>query len=149
MHPPEWYMALERGVAEGFLVPFNVPFEFKVLPMLKVHTDLNIACQGMQVVMNLKQWNKLPPDIQKTINDLNPWALKESLRALQASIDMAKGTAKKMGHKIIVPTSEESNQWFELLKPMQEEWVAQGESKGLPARAVFDTANRLIREYSR
>ncbi len=149
MHPPEWYMALERGVAEGFLVPFNVPFEFKVLPMLKVHTDLNIAWQGAQVVMNLKQWNKLPADLQKTINDLNPWALKESLRALQASIDMAKGAAKKMDHKIIVPTPEESNQWFELLKPMQEEWVAQGESKGLPARAVFDTANRLIRAYSK
>ena len=62
---------------------------------------------------------------------------------------MAKGTAKKMGHKIIVPTSEESNQWFELLKPMQEEWVAQGESKGLPARAVYDMANRLIREYGK
>jgi hypothetical protein len=37
----------------------------------------------------------------------------------------------------------------ELIKPVQDAWIAEREAKGLPAQALISRAMQLIKEYSK
>jgi TRAP-type C4-dicarboxylate transport system substrate-binding protein len=64
-------------------------------------------------------------------------------------INMVKGMAKEMGHQIYQPTAEEMKLWRQAVQPVHEKWIADTEAKGLPARAVYEEAKRLIKEYGK
>ena len=47
------------------------------------------------------------------------------------------------------PTPQELKLWKEAVQPVHEKWIADTEAKGLPAKAVYDEAKRLIKEYDK
>lgn len=147
--PSEWYMALNRGVAEGALAPYNVLYGHKSLEMVPYHYDMVINYAGSQVMMNEKIWNKLPADIQKIFNELEPWVTQKHIETNMAGQNRAKEAAIKMKHTIIHPTADQIAQWREGVKPVQEGWITENEAKGRPARAIFEEAQRLIKVYSK
>lgn len=146
--PPDYYVSLERGVVEGVCVDYTVASDHGVIPLLPYHTDLNLAYLGQELIMNLDTWNSLPPDIQKIIDDLEPWAVEQFLEATDAANNKSREACLELNQTIITPTPENLKLWYAGAKPVQRKWIADNKAKGLPAQEIYDETQRLIKEYS-
>ena len=96
----------------------------------------------------MKTWDKLPKQAQQAFMDLQPWVEQEDLQLNAQLIEQERANARKMGHPIIRLTPEQIELWTKAVTPIHEKWIAETEAKGLPARAVYDEAKRLIDKYN-
>jgi TRAP-type transport system periplasmic protein len=147
----DMYMALERGMAEGISALMPVLDGFGIMKLLPYHTMFEGgATQSIDMVlMNQKTWNKLPPDIQKIFEDLDPYLGQQLRQSDGMALDRAIASAKEMNHTFITPTPEEMKLWIDAVQPIHQKWINETEAKGLPARAVYDETKRLIKEYKK
>ncbi|HJX12172.1 MAG TPA: TRAP transporter substrate-binding protein DctP [Dehalococcoidales bacterium] len=148
---PQWYSALERNLQQGMLIHWNALYDFGLMELFKYHTvigDSGVEMQSIGVVMNRNTFNSMPADIQGIVLDFaKDWReadLQDKLNVQQAAINQA----KQMGHEIYNATPAEVQQWYDLFKPMQEQWIADTEAAGRSsARAVFNDMLQMIKDY--
>jgi TRAP-type C4-dicarboxylate transport system substrate-binding protein len=145
----DWYSSLERGVAEGHMVNIAAAHEFKLMELFKHHTLYGDGAGGTSPIgfaVNVKMWNSLPPDIQKTIIDVYNWANKESLKYDVGLVETAIAQVKKAGHTITILNPSEIQTWLNWAKPANDKLLAEIESKGWPAKKIFDGFQRVIKQ---
>lgn len=147
--PPDWYMALERGVAGGVVAPYNVIYAHRLYTLTRYHTESSISSLGFQVIMNLKKWNSLPPDVRKVMEDLCSWGAERCTELIVHDVSAARDACLKDGHAVFKPSFEEIQLWSSGCKPVQEEWVKDVESKQLPGTAVMKELYRLVGEHGK
>lgn len=149
----EQYGAVERGLIEGIGDQFCVLQDFGVLPLLSYHTifgkESGYSMRPMTILMNSDTWNKLPPDVQAIIKDTAPEMVNTNLTNDEGRIVEAMAFCEKEGHTLFYLTPEEIKLWTDLAAQVHEEWIAKMEAKGLPARAVYEEAKRLIAESTK
>ena len=92
--------------------------------------------------------SRLPPDIQQIFEDLSPWLGQALIQADNGYEAMVIGKAKELGHAMTIPTPQEMQLWKNAVQPVHDKWIADTEAKGLPAKAVYEEAKRLIKEYN-
>ena len=107
MPPPDLYLALQRGVIEGFMLPWHLTWAFKLHEVTPYITDTGLNCNLGIVTMNLKKWKALTPKDQeifnKTAKQVMTWA----------NLEMASGEMKERqdilskGGKVYDLTDEE------------------------------------------
>jgi C4-dicarboxylate-binding protein DctP len=147
--PPDWYSALERGVAEGHMLHLAAAYEFKLMELFKYHTLYGDGAGGASPIgfaVNTKMWDSLPPDIQKTIVDVYDWANEESLKWDVGIVETAIAEAKKAGHTITTLSPSEIKIWIDWAKPANVKLLAEIESKGWPARKIFEGYQKVIKQ---
>jgi TRAP-type transport system periplasmic protein len=147
--PPDWYTSLERGIVKGACTGWTTIYNHKVHTLLPVHVDMNLAYLGQGAIMNMDVWKKLSPDIQKIIDELEPWVTAKALESEHLESAEAQKVMTGLGHKMIKLSPDELRKWYEGAKPVQEEWIAENQKKGLPAKAIFDETKKLIEKYSK
>ena len=147
----DMYMSLDRGLAEGISTHWPILHAFGILKLLPYHIMFKGgAAMGPDMLLfNLKKWNSLPPDIRKIFEDLGPWLAETLIKGDSGYEAMVMGKAKEMGHTFITPNPEEIQSWLDAVKPIHEKWIKDTAAKGLPAKAVYEEAKRLIKEYSK
>jgi C4-dicarboxylate-binding protein DctP len=149
--PPDWYSALERGVAEGHLLHIAAAHEFKLMELFKYHTLFGEGAGGagpIGFVVNMKMWNSLPQDIQKVIVDVYEWANNESEKYDVDLVENAITQIKQKGHTITVLSPSEVQPWLDWAKPANDKLIGEIESKGWPAKKIFGGFLKLIKQYS-
>jgi TRAP-type C4-dicarboxylate transport system substrate-binding protein len=147
----DWYMSLERGLAEGHITHFVVIKSVRTLELFKYHVlfgDPGCSIMIMPYLMNPDSWKKLTPDLQKILEDACKWQEEEILKPDEVDIQAALKFAQDNNHKLSNLTAEEIQQWVDAAKPVHEKWIAENSAKG-PARAIYDEAKRLISEYTK
>lgn len=152
LSPGDYYMSLERGLAEGVFIHFPFIDMFKLAPVLPYHTIFGKGGCGSNMdvfVMNLNTWNSLPPDIQKLMEDLTRWAADEAVKIDVPLEREAVNALQKKGHTFINLSPQEIQLWSDAAKPMHEEWIKDTEAIGKPARAVYEETMRLIEKYNK
>lgn len=147
----DMYVALERGMAEGVSALMPVVDGFGIMKLVPYHTMFEGgSTQGIDMVlMNLKTWNSLSPDIQKIFEDLRPWLEQELIKMDVLSEERAMNAAKELNHTFIYPGPKEMELWHKAVQPVHDKWIADTEAKGLPAKAVYKEAQRLIKQYTK
>ena len=145
------YMSLERGLADGVSIHFPVVHGFGILKLVPYHTVFpgGTVMSVDMLLFNQKTWDKLPADVQAVFNEMEGWYTQEVIKMNSGYINMVKGEAKKLGHEFYEPTAEEMTLWKQAVQPAHDKWIADTEAKGLPARAVYEEAKRLIKEMSK
>ena len=145
----EAYTALERGVVDGTVVPWEGLGIFKLDELTKYATEVDFYTMTMFVVMNKKQWNDLPEDIQKIIDANSGMALSEWCgKVYDATDEPFKQRALKKGVKVVELPAAERQKMVDLTLSIREEWVKDMEAKGLPGEEVLKTALELIGDGS-
>lgn len=145
------FMSLEKGVAEGVSIHFPVLHGFGILKLVPYHTVFaggTIMSVDM-LLFNQKSWDKLPADVQKVFVELESWYTQEVIKMNTGYINMVMGQAKEMGHQFYEPTGEEMKLWKQAVQPAHDKWIADTQAKGLPAKAVYEEAKRLINEMKK
>jgi TRAP-type C4-dicarboxylate transport system substrate-binding protein len=145
--PADWHSSLERGVAEGQMVDIATAHEYKLMELFKHHTLFGGAAGASPIgfVVNIKMWNSLPPDIQKIIIGVYDWANNESLKYDSDLVENAIAQAKQAGHTITILNPSEIQIWIDWARPAIDKVLAEIESKGQPARKIFEGFQRRIK----
>lgn len=130
----ESYEGLQRGVIAGSALPTESLQSWKFGDLFKgmqINDGVGYA-SAMGVVMNIKKWESLTPDIQKTIEQINKeWA--EKTAAAWTEMDkegIAYGVSK--GMKVFEISDAEEAITREKMKPILDAYVANMQKLGLP-----------------
>jgi TRAP-type C4-dicarboxylate transport system substrate-binding protein len=148
----DFYMALEKGLAEGHAVHIAACNAFKTLDLLKYHTFFGEGGANYQAdcfIMNLDTWNKLPADIQKILDDAGRWRADAQLTSDIGMVQSAIDYAKNKNHTLTYLTPDQIKAWVTVVKPVHDKWISDMAAKGLPAKDIYDEANRLIAEANK
>lgn len=147
---PNFYQALEKGVADGCVMGYGAFKAFKIYELTKYHTNAHLASLTFWLAMNKNSWNKIPKDLQTTFTEVTTAMFPDVLsRAVDQEVNEAKEIIKKRGQVMIDLQPEELAKWKATGKPAQDKWVKDMEAKGLPGQKMLDEALRLVDKYSK
>lgn len=126
----EVYMALQRGTIDGANSGMTSFWERKYFEVAKYVAYADYAFPVFGVLMNLKKWNELPPDIQKIILDSSKeaqeWGRKECEKMDKESMELLKGK----GMEIYPVPEKEKERWRKASQPATEVFLNRAGEKG-------------------
>lgn len=147
----ETYEALTKGLVDGNLAPAEVLKSWKQAEVADYITLTPfLYTSGFYFAMNNDVWNSLPPDIKTTIEEVTEQFFEERAANILGEISeegMKYGVEEK-GMEVINLSNDEAAKWKEILKPMQDDYVKQMDSKGLPGTKMLELVKSLIVKYN-
>ncbi len=151
MPVPELPQALQKGVVDGALIPFEI------IPPLRIQEQTQYQIEGadawrwgtttFQVSMNKARWDGLPDEIKQAFRDASDrewWG--EVGDIWRASDDFGINMAVESGNEHIVLTEEETQAFRQVLDPVVQQWIDEVTSKGIDGEALVEKARGLIEE---
>ena len=147
---------LETGQLDATVLGILPAHMFKladgIAPYCTIAGDRSITMHPMRIYMKPDSWNRLPPDIQKIVEETGPagadcWFATNSGPDADNSLVEAMENIKKRGELIRI-SAEELQKWQRLTKPKLEASLNELEARGLPGRKFFKRIGELVTEYS-
>ena len=143
----ESYSALERGVVDGSVLPWEALSVFNQAELLKYSTEADFYTTAMMIVMNKRKYNSLPDDVKKVIDETTGLILSREVgRVYDSMRPVYKERCLEKGMQTIQLPPEDTEKLKSLTMPIREEWVKDMEKKRLPGKAVLDAAIKFINE---
>jgi TRAP-type C4-dicarboxylate transport system substrate-binding protein len=145
---PETYNALERGVVDGTILPYEAAKAFKLIEVIKHTVEVSIFTASQFTVMNLDKYNSLPPDLKKVIDELSgPWGAEFAGAAWDKVEEEGLAAIKAAGIQHHKTSAAQRAQWREKTKVVEDEWLRSIEAKGLPAKQALADLKELLKKY--
>jgi TRAP-type C4-dicarboxylate transport system substrate-binding protein len=143
----ETYTALERGVIEGTVLPWEGNFVFKLAELLKYGTETEFYTMSMMVVMNKRKYESLPDDVKKAIDATTGLVMsQEAGKVYDDTNTPMKNLCMKKGMEVLRLPAEEKKKLQALTMPLRDKWVKEMEAKGIAGKAILDAAVKLTGE---
>jgi len=145
----ETYEALSKGTADGTIGPIEVLKGWKQGEVIKSTTDCYDVgyTTAFFVVMNLKKWNALSPEVRKVFEDVSREWVDVHGRAWDEADREGRAFTKSLGNQIIPLSAQESARWKKAVRPTIEEYIREAEKKGVPGRKSVKEAEGLIAKH--
>jgi TRAP-type C4-dicarboxylate transport system substrate-binding protein len=143
----EIYTSVERGVVDGFTLPYTSWRGYKVEEVTKYVTVTGISLPIIFVGMNKDTWAKLSPEDQKIIMEVSEEARQWNLNTFAIEAKDAIGALKEAGVEFIYLDDAEKARWQERTKPLWDKWLKDMEAKGLPAKQVQDDFKAIMKKH--
>jgi TRAP-type transport system periplasmic protein len=143
----DMYIALEKGTVDGVYYPFAILKSLKMTELLKYHAIANMAVVPVAVVMNLQQWNALPPDIQKVFEDLAHSVSALCGVTLEKYSKIVEEEERKSGDEIYVLPKPERARWIKAVQPIEDEWKDMVKKKGMDADSILSNLKKASDKY--
>lgn len=144
------YDSLQKGMVDGVFMNYSSLRDYKLDEQLNHYTSLNMGAGQSAVVMSLKAWNSLPPDMQRIVDELSGSKLSVKVgTAFDKSGKEGFEQALKKGDKAYSLPESERAAFVEKTKPIVDKWVANAESKGLPGKQVYLEILSLAEKYAK
>lgn len=145
----ETYEALSKGIVDGTIGPIEVLKGWKQAEVVKSTTDcFDVGYTTVFfVVMNLKKWNALAPDVRKVLDDASREWIDVHGKAWDEADKEGRAFTKSLGNQVITLPAQESARWKKAVRPTIEEFVKNAEQKGVPGRKSVKEAEALIAKH--
>lgn len=153
MPVPELPPALQKGVVDGALIPWEI-----IAPLrLEQQTDYDIegadkerlGTTVFQMSMNAARWAELPDDIKQAFRDASgPEWLTELGRVWRANDDKGIEMAVAAGNTHITLTEEETQAFRDAVAPVVDRWVEEVSGTGIDGAALVEKARALVQEHA-
>ncbi len=150
MPMPELYQALQKGVVEGGLYPFETNKGWKMAEVVDYCTlDLPISyTTTFYVIMNKDKWASLPEDVKATIKQINKEWVAKHAKAWDESDAEGKAFFLEKGGKIIPLSPEEGEKWKTAVIPVIGEYAEKVQKKGLPGKELVTFTRETLEGYT-
>lgn len=152
MAQSEAYEALSKGVVKGNLGPVEVLQGWKQAEVTKYLTLSPFLYNNLfYITMNQKKWDSLDPKDQKAIEGVNQKFFEEVAMGLwdKQNESALKYAVKEKGMEVITLSQEEQDKWISLIKPIQDDYVAQMKQKGQQGQEILDKVKKLADQYNK
>lgn len=149
MPVPELPQALQTGVVDGALIPFEI------IPALRIEQQTSFQIEGaeqarlgtivFQLSMNGARWEALPADIQQAFRDASgPDWLAELGDIWRGTEDRGIALARQAGNTHVVLSEDETAAFRRALEPVVDRWIDEVTAKGIDGAQLVRTARDLI-----
>lgn len=140
----ENFEALERGVVDGTIAPWEAIYTWGLDEVVKYATIGNFYSTTMFVVMNEGEFNALGEEDQKVLKELtNERMAEQTGKAFDAISEKAIEQAKEKGIEIYELSDSDLEEWSKFINPTIQNWIDKVEKRNLPGQAVYDRAVEL------
>jgi len=153
MPVPELPQALQKGVVDGALIPWEIIAPLKIQEQTEYQIEgydkARFGTTTFQVSMNKTRWDGLPDDIKAAFKKASGpewWGQVGDI--WRASDDFGIGLAVKSGNQHIVLTQEETQAFRDVLEPVVKRWEDEVSSKGIDGAALVAKARARIAAHS-
>jgi len=149
---PDVYDAAQKGVIDGFSLPWSAIITAKLHEVFKYYSDLTTDQALFAVVINKDKWNALPKDVQDGLLSVSGIAGAEFAGESGWGSDVrdeALAVIKQQNLDIqkIPLDAGEYDKFLAAGKAMWDKWVADMNAKNLPGQKVLEKANSLMAKY--
>lgn len=146
MPAPESYQAMQLDVIDGVALPWEGALAFRLNELATAHTSVgDLYTLSFIVTMNENSYDNLPDDLKAVIDKNSGIQWSKKAGQVFDALD-AKGLeqAKEAGHTFLtVEDGVDNPAWKPVLDKATETYLADLESRGLPARKVYARAREL------
>ncbi|MEH6576896.1 MAG: TRAP transporter substrate-binding protein [Amphritea sp.] len=146
MPAPQAYQSVQRGVIDGVSLPWEGQLVFRLNELTPNHTEVGgLYTLAFVATMNKDVYESMPAELQKVIDNNSGAEWSQIAAKVLEGLD-AKGRAQavELGHKIhTVEGGSENPAWKPVLDQASEDYLAELEGRGLPARKVYARAQEL------
>jgi TRAP-type C4-dicarboxylate transport system substrate-binding protein len=139
------YESIQRGIVDGSFMDTDFLSNQNVGELVDYWCPISLLFCPFYLSMNWDSWNKLPPDIQKIMEDVAPnipdWGdyyLRE---------DKIRIMAEWPEIEVLDFSPEEQARWRATQDPIQQEYIDMLNSQGIDAQPIFDEMQRLFEVY--
>jgi TRAP-type C4-dicarboxylate transport system substrate-binding protein len=140
--------ALQKGVVKGAASSLETLKDFKYAEMCKYVTIFNGPIYPFAVVMNMDSWKKLPPDVQKVMDDMaveqSEWTGKYMDDHVTESVEWSK---TNYNIEITELSADETAKWDKMMEPISAKWIENAKAKGLPAEQIIADIKAFMKKY--
>ena len=159
MGVPDTYAALQSGVLDGGIINWEAQNSFKWYEVTKFrsNTPVGLFTDPLALSMSWSTWNKLPPEVQKIFEATDIYGVGGSQKAGKSyddfgvkALDTIKAYDQKAGNPEVynVP-KDDFLKWTAAVTPLYDAWIKSATAKGLPAQAIFDDLQSIIKKYNK
>jgi len=144
---PDAYDAISKGVADGITAPYNALEKWKLAEVIKYTTENHGTAYSSTflIAMNKDKWASIPPQHQKTIEQINQEWIERHGKVWDETDKEGKEYTLKKGNKIIRLSAEEEARWVVKIQPMFEEYVKKMKERGLPGDEILKFARDYLK----
>lgn len=141
----ETYDALQKGLAEGILLPNEALKGWRFAEVVKSSLDSNAVSYmtSMYVIMNKAKWNMISKEDQKAIEKINEEWIEKQGKLWNKLDKEGKEYAIQKGVKFAKVSKQEEAAVAAKMKPILENYVKNTKAKGLPG----DEALKFCQDY--
>ena len=148
--PTEQVEQLQKGTIDGVFIDYGgAGIAFKMGGILKYSTEMYSYVSSFGVAMNPDFWNRLPPDLQGIVTKSMTGVEKEVGEAWDGLDVPGKKAIMDGGGEAIRLSPEENARFRKIGADVAEARVKELESKGMPARAIYDRMKSLAEEHAK
>lgn len=149
MPSPEIFNSLERGIIDGYGLPYGPVTSLKLEDITKYITELDLGTLLEAVIMNKEKYESLPTPLKKVIDEAGDNARKNIPAAYEEEAKVAREKIIKKGIEVIEPSPKEVNRIEKIGMKVWKDWLKDMEGKGLPARETMKAYLELIPKVKR
>lgn len=145
---PETYNAMERGIIDGTILPYEAAKSFKLAEVSKHVVEVRLFSGSLFTVMNLAKYNSLSADLRAVLDELSGnWGAEFTGAAWDSNEEGGLEAIRKAGVQLHGLSDAERAAWREKTKGVEVEWVRTTEAKGLPAKQALADLRDLLKKY--
>lgn len=153
MPVPELPQALQKGVIDGALIPWEIIPPLKIQEQTEYQIELadktRLGTTTFQVSMNKGVWDSMPADIQKAFKDASgPEWLATTGDVWRGTDDFGIGFAVKAGNTHITLSAEETEVFRLALEPVVDRWIEEVSGAGIDGTAMVAKAREMIAKHA-
>jgi len=136
------YDALSKNVVDGGFFPYEALEGWKLGEVVKYTTESWPVgfTSAWYVIMNKSKWDSIPPDMQKTIEQVNAEWIEKTGKTWDGIDEAGKAFSLKQGNKVITLSKQEGENWVKAVQPVLADYVKMTKEKGLPGEEVLKFA---------
>lgn len=149
MPVPELPPALQKGVVDGALIPWEIIPPLKIQDQTKYQVELNererFGNTTFQVSMNQGRWDGLPEDIQQAFRDASDrdwWGQVGDI--WRASDDFGIKVATDAGNTHRILSEEQTQPFLDAMLPVVDRWIEEVSGKGIDGAALVEKARAAV-----
>ena len=131
------YLGLQRRMIDGVFFPDAPLRSFRFTDVTQGHTMGNFVVTPYALAMRKESWDKLPPEVQKVFNELDPSLILLAGHTLSNEGQWVIQALKERGDAFYYLTPEDKAQWSKLLNPLFEQYVTKLNEKGYDGAAIL------------
>lgn len=145
----EIYTSLQSGTTDGLHFADIAALIFRIGEVVKYRTVNSFNTNPLEYCINPDFYASLPPDLQDV---LDRWAYQTAIVEAIISYDLAgpqavKVLTEKYGIETITLSDEEMDRWRTRMAVLEDNWVADREEKGLPAKQMLADLRAAVAKY--
>jgi TRAP-type C4-dicarboxylate transport system substrate-binding protein len=144
----EQYQAFQRGIVDSVLFYDAGIVSYRLHEVGKYLTPIKVNVTASSYALNRKTFDLLPPDLKRAFYNLQRRFTQMSGEGIDAEDAAARKLMIQSGIEVIPLSLQELERWQAALEPLWDEFIAENEALGLPARELVKELRSRSQKYS-